>query len=579
MSRHLARMLAKLRNLFAAKKADSDLDCDIEAHLGFLEREYLGQGLTPAEARLKARLAFGGIEHTRQAHRDERSFLWLSQAGQDLRHALRSMSRARGFTTSAVLTLALGIGANTAVFSVVDAVLLRPLDYPDASRIVQFYLSSKSGSAHGQSIPDLRFLLDRANSVEDIAAYDFGQSEMGLTSGVPEQVRGIHVTSNYFRLFGASIPLGRSFDPSDDHANGPKVVVLSYDLWKERFAGDKSIVGKTISLDKQAYTVLGVTAQSFHSEPEAQLWIPFQFDLNSTDKLHSFAVSARLKPKTTLAQANAQLDAVSQSARHSAELPDPNFQFRVRELRDAIVDDVRSPLLTLQGAVGFVLLIACANLANLLLIRMTVRRREFAIRAAIGAGSGRILRQLIVESLLLSFFGCAVGALVGILGVDVLLKIVPGQIPGMGEMSASVSLDWRVIAFAVLLSIVSGLVFAILPAFAVLRPNLAGTLNESGSRQGLGVRTQWLHSLTVISEVALSLILLIGAALLMRSFVLLHRVDPGFDSHHVLMMTMPMHGGQPESAASLSAMVRVDGQIKAIHAFYYSQPPPEDQVR
>lgn len=556
MNRHLARYFAKLKNLCAAKKADDDFEREIQAHLNFLETEYLRQGLTPTEARLRARTTCGGIEHTRQAHRDERSLLWLSQAGQDLRHALRSMKRAPGFTVAAVLTLILGIGANTAVFSVVNAVLLRPLGYPDPGRIVQVFLASKGGEERGQSIPDLRFLLDRANSVQDISAYDFGQSEMGLTSGVPEQVRGIHVTSNYFHLFGTPFLFGRAFERAEDRFNGPKVVVLSYALWKKRFGGDKSIVGEAISLDKQPYTVIGVTAENFHSEPEAQLWIPFQFNLNSEDKLHSFAVAARIKSEMTLVQANAQLNAASESAKQLSEFPDPDFQFQLRGLRDAMVGEVRSPLLTLEGAVGFVLLIACANLTNLLLVRMTVRRREFAIRAAIGAGRGRILRQLIVESLLLSLFGCTAGAVVGILGVNVLLKIIPGNMPIIQEVNAAVGLDWRVLIFAGGLSIMTSLVFAIVPAMAVLRPKLTDTLNESGSRQGLGIRTKWLHSLTVISEVGLSLILLIGAALLIRTFILLNGVDPGFDSHHVLMMTMPIGTGRAESAVTLSAMVR-----------------------
>jgi len=298
------------------------------------------------------------------AQRDGRSFLWLSQAGQDLRHAFRSMGRTPVFTLCAVVTLALGIGSNTAVFSVVNAVLIRPLSYPDASRIVQFFLYSSTGSTPGASIPDFRFWLERLDSVQDIAAYDFGQSEMGFTSGAPEQVHGIHVTSNYFRLLGAPVLLGRTFSQADNLVNGPRVVVLSYHLWRRRFARDEHIIGNTISLDKESYTVIGITGEGFNSEPEAQLWIPFQFDLNSTDQLHSFAVAARLKTGVTLDQANAQMDAVSQSARRLSELPDLDYRFQLRRLHDAMVGDIRSSLLTLQGAVGFVLLIAYANLAT-----------------------------------------------------------------------------------------------------------------------------------------------------------------------------------------------------------------------
>ena len=203
----------------------------------------------------------------------------LSHAGQDLRYAFRTMARAPGFTLCAVVTLAVGIGSNTAVFSVVNAVLVRPLSYPDSPHIVQFFLSSPEGLAPGASIPDLRFWLERVDSVQDIAAYDFNQSEIGFTSGTPEQVHGIHVTSNYFRLFGAPVLLGRTFSQADNVVNGPRVVVLSYRLWKCRFAGDEHIVGTSVSLNKESYTVIGVTGEGFNSEPEAQLWIPFQFDL------------------------------------------------------------------------------------------------------------------------------------------------------------------------------------------------------------------------------------------------------------------------------------------------------------
>ncbi len=455
-----------------------------------------------------------------------------------------------------VVTLALGIGSNTAVFSVVDAVLVRPLSYPDPSHIVQFFLSSPTGARPGTSIPDLRFWLERVDSVEDIAAYDFGQSEMGFTSGAPEQVHGIHVTSNYFRLFGAPVLLGRTFGQADDLPNGPRVVVLSYRLWRRRFAGDEHIIGKTISLDQESYTVIGVTGEGFNSEPEAQLWIPFQFDLNSTDQLHSFAVAGRLKPGVRLEQANAQLDAASQSARRLSELPDPDLRFQLRRLDDAMVGYIRSSLLTLQGAVGLVLLIAYANLANLLLARAIVRQREFAIRAAIGARAGRIVRQLIVESLWLSFFGCLLGAIAGLVGVHRLLMTIPGGFPRMAGRDATIGLDWRVMGFAVGLSIATGLIFGMLPALAVLREELVDSLHQTAGRHGPGAGSKWLHSLTVISEVALSLVLLIGASLLGRTFLVLNRVDPGFDKHNLLLMTMSMRGGNTETVGSLAAMVR-----------------------
>ena len=556
VNRYIAQALAKLRNLVTSREADADFEREIRTHLAFLEDEFLRQGMAPAEARRAAQLACGNLELTRQSHRDGRAFLWLTQASQDVRHALRSMRRSKGFTVAAVLTLALGVGANTAVFSLIDTVLLKPLNYPDPDRIVQFFLSSSGGSIQGASIPDLRFWRDRASSVQEISAFDFGQSEMGLTSGVPEQVHGIHVTSNYFRLFGAPLALGRAFNEDEDSAQGANVVVLSYGLWKRRFGGDEQIIGKEISLDKEWYTVIGVTGESFHSEPEAQLWIAFHFNLNSVDQFHSFGVTARLKPGVTLAQANAQLNTASEAARRDSSLPDPDYQFQLRTFRDAMVRYVRPSLLLLQGAVILVFLIACANLANLLLIQMTVRRREFAIRGAIGAGRGRILRQLTVESLLLCLMGCMVGVAFGLFGVRVLLIASPNSLPYIGRSNLAFGLDWRLLGFAAGLASLTALVFGLLPALAVCRKGFENVLRETGVRQGTGARSKRVQSVVVVSEVALSLVLLIGATLLIRTFISLSRVNPGFDSHHLVLMTMPLHGLHTGTAAGVASMVR-----------------------
>jgi predicted permease len=556
VNKYLAQAVAKLRNVVTSRETDADFEREIRTHLAFIEEEFLRRGMAPAEARRAAQLECGNLELTRQSHRDERAFLWLAQAGQDIRHALRSMRRSRGFTVAAILTLALGVGANTAVFSVIDAVLLKPLNYPDPDRIVQFFLSSSSGPAKGASIPDLRFLQGYANSVREISAFDFGQSEMGLTSGAPEQVHGIHVTSNYFHLFGAPLVLGRAFNEDEDSAHGPNVVVLSYRLWKRRFGGDDQIIGKEISLDKEWYTVIGVTGESFHAEPEVQLWIPFHFNLNSVDQLHSFGVAARLKPGITLVQANAQLNAASEAARRDFNLPDPDFQFQVQKFSDAMVSYVRPSLLLLQGAVILVLLISCANLANLLLMRMTVRKREFAIRGAIGAGRGRILRQLIVESLLLCSFGCVVGVKFGLTGARALLIASPNALPYIGKPDLAFGLDWRVLVFAAGLSLLTSVIFGLLPALDVCREGFENVLREAGARQGTGARSKRAQSAVVVSEVALSLVLLIGATLLIRTFISLSRVEPGFDSHHVVLMTMPLHSGPTDTAASVTSMVR-----------------------
>jgi putative ABC transport system permease protein len=480
---------------------------------------------------------------------------WLSQSLQDIRHACRSLLRSPGFSVAAILTLALGIGANTAVFSVVNTVLLKPLSYPEPDRIVQFRLKSTEGTVPSASIPDLRFWMQHAEAVDDISAYDLGEAVLGLTSGIPEEVHGAHVTSNYFRLFGASLALGRTFSADEDRARSGKVVVLSYWLWKRRFGGDPQIVGKAISLEKEPYTVVGVTGESFRTDPESDLWIPFQFNLNSIDQLHSFGAAGRLKPGLSLFQANMQLRLASQAAQRQGLLPDPEYTFVLEPLRDAIVRDARASLLLMQAAVGLVLLIACANVANLLLGRATVRQREFAIRAAIGAGRGRLLRQFATESVLLSTCGGGVGLFMGSLGVRALLSISPGNIPRIGVAGASVGLDWRVLMFTLGISLLVGIVFGIVPAPRVCGPSLNQSLNEGNQRLGSGSSQSKVRSLIVLSEVSLSVVLLIGAALLIRTFVALRDVNPGFDGHNVFLIEMSLHGSQFATTANVARLV------------------------
>ncbi len=555
MIKHLSRAVAKFRGLFRNSKVEEELAKEIATHLLYLEDEFLRRGLSPIEAHRQARIACGGVEQVMQAHREERSFRWLSQSLQDIRHAGRSLLRSPGFSVAAILTLALGIGANTAVFSVVNTVLLKPLSYPDPDRIVQFRLKSTDGSVPGASIPDLRFWLQHAEAVDDISAYDLGQGVLGLTSAIPEQVHGIHVTANYFRLFGAPLVLGRAFSADEDRAGSAEVVVLSYGLWKRRFGGDPQIVGKAISLEKEPYTVVGVTGESFRTDPEADLWIPFQINLSSDNQLHSFGVAARLKPGLSLSQANAQLRLASQAAQRQGLLPDPEYAFVLELFRDDIVRDARASLLLMQAAVGLVLLIACANVANLLLGRATVRQREFAIRAAIGAGRGRLLRQFATESVLLSTCGGGVGLVIGSLGVHALLSISPGNIPRIGAGGAAVGLDWRVLAFTLGISLLVGIVFGIVPALRVCGPSLNQSLNEGNQRLGSGSSHSKMRSLIVLSEVALSVVLLIGAALLIRTFVALRGVNPGFDRHNVLLMEMSLHGSQFATTANVARLV------------------------
>ncbi|HTY82960.1 MAG TPA: ABC transporter permease, partial [Silvibacterium sp.] len=452
---------------------------------------------------------------------------------------------------------ALGIGANTAIFTVVNTVLLKPLTYPDSGRIVMFMHTSPEGDDPVASATDFHTWEQQTNVVQDVAAYDFGGPGYNITGDHPELVQGIHVTQRYFALFGAPILLGRTFTQQEDSPNGGHVVVISYGLWKRRFGGDPNIVGKSLSLGNIPYTILGVVGKSFYTDPPADLWLPFQFDPNSSDQGHYFLVAGRLKPGVVLAQANAQMKlAADQFRRRYPNMLDPKESYGVQPLRDAIVSDVRSSLFVLIGAVAFVLLIACANVANLLLVRATGRKREFAIRSAMGAGRVRIIRQLLTESILLSVTGGVLGLILGFVGVRALLALNPGDIPRIGEHGAAVGIDWRVLLFTLGISIFTGILFGLFPAIGASRPDLNSTLKESTNRTGTGFRQSKARSLLVVSEVSLALVLLIGAALLIRTYVALRNVNPGFNPHHVLTMEMSLTGDRYQKTAGVALLIR-----------------------
>ena len=411
---------------------------------------------------------------------------------QNLKYGLRSLRKSPGFTIVAILTLALGIGANTAIFSVVNAVLLQPLSYPEPDRIVSLQLTGEDGNSNITSIPKFNTWRDQTQAFEAVAAYDFQGPGINLIGGDrPEQLKGIRVSAGYFRVFGAPIALGRAFTPEEDRPQGPNLAVITSGLWHSRFGGDPSIIGRTSNLGGDAYTVIGVLGPDFKSDPPTDVLLPLKPDPNSIDQGHYLRAAARLKPGVTLAQAKAAMNAAAAEFRqkfpNSPELG-PKDGFTAIPFRDSVIGDVRFGLLLLFGAVGFVLLIACANVANLLLARATIRKREIAIRSALGAGRARLIWQLLTESVLLSLAGGVLGLVLGWLGVRALLSINPGDIPRIGEHGAAVGIDWRVLVFTLLASIVTGILFGLVPAFASSRSDLSVTLRESGSRTGTGVR-------------------------------------------------------------------------------------------
>jgi putative ABC transport system permease protein len=474
----------------------------------------------------------------------------------DIRYSLRMLITSPVFTLTAIAALALGVGATTAVFTVVNTVLLRPLTYPDADRIVKFIRPSNLGNNFFTSIPELRVYEAQSNVFESVAAYDMSGPGFNLTGDRPEQIHGIHVTQNYFNLFGATVVLGRTFTPQEDAPNGGKVVMLSYNLWQRKFGGDKGLLGKSLSLGNEPYTIVGVIGKQFVPDPAADIWLPFQFPPVSNDNNHFFQVAARLRPGVTLAAANVQLKIATAEYQRERGEKDQDWRFLVQPLRDSVVGDARSSLLILLGACGLVLLIACANVANLQLARASGRKREFAVRAALGAGRRRIIRQLLTESVLLSVTGGVLGAILGFAGVRALLVFSPPGLPRIGEDGSAVGVDWRVLAFTLTVSLATGILFGLFPAFSAAGTDVNSTLKESSNRAGTGFREGKVRSMLIISEVSLALVLLVPAALLIRTFRALHHVDPGFDAQNVLTLEMSLTGDRYHKTAGVAQLSR-----------------------
>ena len=464
----------------------------------------------------------------------------------DLRHAVRLLAKNPGFTFIALAALALGIGANTAIFSVVNAVLLRPLPYPEPDRLVFVARQYRDGRRSGStSIPKFNVWKQYQRTVEYTSAYDFAGPGLNLEGGdKPEQVQGIHVTADYFRLFGVAPALGRTFLPEEDRPGGAPVVVLGDGLWKRRFGADPGILGKPVKLSGQSYTVVGVLPGHFRDDPPVEVWVPLQPDAASTNQAHSLVVAARLRPGATIEAANAEMKLAGDEFRRLfPQWVDDNESVGVQPMQQRLVGEVRPALLILTGAVGFVLLIACANVANLLLARAAGRQKEIAVRSAIGAGRGRIVRQLLTESVVLAALGGALGLLLGSWGVRLLLAASPGNIPRITDLekaSAVALLDWRVFAFTLGVAVITGLLFGLVPALHLAKTDLSSTLKEAGGRSASGFRHGWMRSLLVASEMALAVVLLAGAALLIRSFAGLRNVHPGIDPGNVLTLQVSM---------------------------------------
>ena len=478
---------------------------------------------------------------------------------QDVKYSLRMLRQQRAFTFAAIAALALGIGATTAVFSVVNAVLLRPFPYPDPDRIVMFMNTSPNGSGGASSPAKFEHWAGQTDVIQDPAAFRNVTVNYTSSSGDPEQLNSGNVSANFFRLWGARPIVGRTFSREEDLPNGPKVAVLSYGWWTRRFASDPAIIGKTILLSGDPYVVIGVINKDFDPSEflnPPEVWTAFQIDPNTSDQGHYFRSAGRLKPGITLAQAQAKFQQSADAYRTKyPRAIGPKAGFSVEPVQKVFVRNSTTLLTVLLAAVAGVLLIACANVANLLLVRSTVRKREMAIRAAMGADRGRIIRQLMTESVMLSLIGGIIGLGLGFAGIRSLLSINTANLPRMGQNGSTVHLDWRLVAFTLAVSIATGLLFGLMPAIHSARTNLAGTLRDGTGASG-GGRGNVVRSGLVVVEIALALMLVIGSGLLIRTSLALRAVAPGFDPHNVLTMTMSFTGDRFGTPLAIDQAVR-----------------------
>jgi predicted permease len=459
----------------------------------------------------------------------------MENLAQDIRYGIRTLAKNPGFTIAAVLTLALGIGANTAIFSVIENVLLRPLPYPQPERLVEIWNTYEPQVPRaGLSPGDYADWRQQNQSFSEMGAYARISQGFNLTGeGEPQRILAGYASSELFPMLGAKVVAGRSFLSEEDRAGSEPVVILSHRLWQSRFGGDPGVVGRAIAVDNQRYRVVGVLPAGFQLLRWPDLWMPIgQYGDDLTEHVHhAFDAVARLKPGISLAQARDEINRLNQQ--EAIRYPDAhkNFGVRVQTLQDPSAASLRNTLLVLFGAVGLVLLIACVNTANLLLVRNAAREREVAVRTALGASSGRLMRQLLTESTLLALLGGALGLFLAIAGLKVLLAFVPADLPVLRDSR----LNGTVLAFTVAICIATGLACGLLPAVRMVKTNLAGVLKQ-GSKGASAAGHHKTHNVLVISEIAMALIPLIGAGLLLRSFQQMLEVDPGFRMDHILTM-------------------------------------------
>jgi predicted permease len=539
--RWVKRTTHRFRSLFRRSVVESELDEEVRFHVERQAAANIAAGMPAEEARRAAMREFGGVEQVKEECREERRVNFFETMVQDVRYGLRTLRKNPGFAFFAVAVLALGIAASTAIFSIADAVLVRPLPYGNAERLVMVWEDAASyGFPHDTpSAGDFSDWKARNEVFEDMAALSFSGSFNLTGSGNPAELRGKIVMANLFSVLGVKPVLGREFRTDDDVPGAARVVILSHELWVRRFGADAQIAGKEIWLNYERCTIIGVMPRGFQfPDREAELWVPARF---TKEKLanhgnHFLNVVARLKSGISLKTANANLATIAKQI--EKEHPDDNAKIGAYAvpLREEISGNSRAAILVLVGAVSFVLLIACANVANLLLSRAVGRRREIGMRLTLGASRGRIVRQILTESLLLASLGGTAGLVLAFWGIPFLASLIPAGIAPLNGSEVNI----RALLFTVVISIATGTLFGVFPALRVSGVDLSSSLRQGGGRNGVGTGGQRLRDALVVCEVALAIVLLSGAALMLRSLENLYHLDPGFRADHVLVMRTPL---------------------------------------
>lgn len=584
----LRRAMAQTGAFFHKEPLDRELDAEIASHIEMATEENIRSGMTPGEARRKAMVKFGGVEQAREQQRESRGLPWLETILQDLRYTWRTLWRDRGFAIVSILILALGIGANVVVFSVVNTILLRPLPFYNPSRLVWIAPADAKGlSAMTYSVDAYEDLRLMNKSYEDVTGYFAFSTEDNykLTGrGVPQPVTGIMVAGNFLHVLGVEPMLGRQFTPEESLKGGPGAVMLSYPFWQRQFGGNRSIVGKTIEFDHKPVTVAGVLPESFDFgaafSPGAKVDVltPLIMD-DIRYQGNTIALIGRLKPGVTLAQARSEAKTLFPQFYWGKRFPDSKGNYTAQPifLKDYISGKLRRSLIVLWSAVGLILLIVCVNLSNLLLARAAARSKEFALRSALGAGRGRLIRQLLTESLVLA----GAGAFLGLGLAYGLLRYLAHQGSIALPLLSSVRLDGRALAWTLLLSVSTAILFGLMPGIRASRTNIQEALKDGGHGTTEGRQHEKMRTALVISEVALACVLLVGAGLLLRSFLQVLDVDLGFQPSRAAAVRIDYDdGGSTEKrSAILQNIANRIGGLPGVDAVGFSDNLPLDRNR